>query len=286
MHIRLLPPSRLAHFLISLCCFAAAFHAPAARAETAERVVIPSRTSDAPALTATLVKPRETGPRPAIVALHGCGGLATKNGGLPAREEDWAQRLSAAGYIVIFPDSFGSRGLGPQCTVRGREITPRMRGEDAARALEWLAAQSSVDKTRLAVLGWSHGGSSTLWYASRQPANGGAAARVAIAFYPGCRVPMESKDWQARLPLTILMGGADDWTPPEPCRDLGQRPNVHYVEYAGAYHGFDAPDSPVRVRSGLTFTRDGSGRAHVGTDPAARAAAIEEVLRTLGEAMR
>ena len=38
------------------------------------------------------------------------------------------------------------------------------------------------------------------------------------------------------------MGAADDWTPPEPCRILGARAGVRYIEYPGAYHDFDAPD--------------------------------------------
>jgi len=76
------------------------------------------------------------------------------------------------------------------------------------------------------------------------------------------------------------MGSADDWTPPDPCRQLTAKHNFPMTEYAGAYHGFDAPDSPVRVRTGLATPPDGSGRAHVGTDPVARAAAIKEVLAT------
>ena len=96
----------------------------------------------------------------------------------------------------------------------------------------------------------------------------------------------ESKAWAPGNPLTILIGDADDWTPPEPCRVLRDRPQVTYTEYAGAYHGFDAPSSKVRIRTSLAFTRNSDGRAHVGTDPAARAAAIETVTRTLADAFR
>ncbi len=37
----------------------------------------------------------------------------------------------------------------------------------------------------------------------------------------------------------------------------------------------------VRVREGLAHSADGTGRAHLGTDPAARAAAIVEVMAFL-----
>ncbi|MBC7801003.1 MAG: dienelactone hydrolase family protein, partial [Gemmatimonadaceae bacterium] len=41
----------------------------------------------------------------AVVALHGCGGP------YPARDGQWRDTLTAAGHVVLLPDSFGSRGL-------------------------------------------------------------------------------------------------------------------------------------------------------------------------------
>ena len=54
--------------------------------------------------------------------------------------------------------------------------------------------------------------------------------------------------------------------------------------YQGAYHSFDAPDSPVRYRADVRNRSKpgGSGGAHVGTDPAARADAIGRVTRFFG----
>jgi dienelactone hydrolase len=80
------------------------------------------------------------------------------------------------------------------------------------------------------------------------------------------------------VPLLVLVGEADDWTPAVPCRDYAARAGrVELVAYPGAHHGFDDPASRVRQRTGLGFTADGSGRAMVGTDPAARADAIRRV---------
>jgi dienelactone hydrolase len=50
---------------------------------------------------------------------------------------------------------------------------------------------------------------------------------------------------------------------------------VEIVAYPGAFHGFDAPDMAVRVRHNIAGTR--SGTATVGTDPTARADAIQRV---------
>ena len=67
------------------------------------------------------------------------------------------------------------------------------------------------------------------------------------------------------MPLTVLIGAADDWTQAGPCRELAERTGFKFIEYPGAYHGFDAPNSKVRVRKGLGAVK--SGEAHVGTDP-------------------
>lgn len=249
-------------------------------------VTFPSRHSDHASITGHLAQPAAQGRRPAIVALHGCGGLTNRKGAIPVRDIDWAQRLSGLGYVVLMPDSFGSRGLGQQCTTRQREVRPFDRVGDAVGAADWLAAQSFVDPTRIALLGWSNGGSTVLWAASGGLRPAGHDWRVAIAFYPGCRVPLRDREWKPRLVPHVLIGSADDWTPPEPCRELKERGAVHLIEYPGAYHGFDAPNNPIRVRHGLAFTAKGDGIAHVGTDPNGRAAAIDDVARILAEAFK
>ena len=49
------------------------------------------------------------------------------------------------------------------------------------------------------------------------------------------------------------------------------------VVYPGAFHEFDRPDFLVRELNGLANTADGSGRAHIGTNAAARADALMRV---------
>jgi dienelactone hydrolase len=238
-------------------------------------------------LSGLMYRPSGAGPHPAVLALHGCGGNMRADGKTPvARVPDWTTRFVAAGFAVLWPDSFGSRGLGPQCRVSVRDITPAKRAQDADASMAWLTSQPDIDATRVALIGWSNGGSTVLRAVSQAAPKAVPDYALAVAFYPGCRplVEREHRDglrWGARRPLTILMGAADDWTAPDPCRTLGTRPGVRYVEYPDAYHDFDAPDLPVRVRTGLGITASNSGEAHVGTHPAARAAAIDEVMQLL-----
>ncbi len=218
---------------------------------------------------------------------HGCGGLFDRSGDrLNGRHRDWSDRLLAAGYVVFFPDSFGSRGLTSICTDAERSITPRDRVADVRGAFVWLASQPYIDFQRIALLGWSNGGSTVLRSMApdaRPPGN--ADFRTAIAFYPGCRLLLK-EPWKARVPLSILIGDADDWTPPEPCKMLSQRWGNRFISYPGAYHSFDAPKTPIRIRKGVTYSANGSGEVHVGTNEQARAAAIATVMQTLEAAFR
>lgn len=254
-------------------------------------VLLPIRGGDP--IRAYLLKPvvASNAPVPVVIALHGCGGVLNRRGALSRRHADWAARWTAAGYAVLFPDSFVSRGHREICTIpySRRTIRPAMRAGDVAAAVDWLTRQSFADPDRLALIGWSNGGSSIL--ATLQS---GATATVAsrfksvLAFYPGCRVAArEAAGGQVRLtrPVTILIGAADDWTPPRHCRDLARLDRaVTLVEYPNAVHGFDSPGSPRRTRTDTGYA--GAGGVQVGTDPKARAAAIELATSTLAAAFR
>jgi len=240
-------------------------------------------------LSGTLMVPAGKGPFPAVVALHGCGGAYNKSGALSQRHADWGRRLVANGYVVLFPDSFGSRGAGSQCRTRHRVARPsRERVRDALAAKAYLQNRRDVRANAISLLGWSNGGSTVLYTVrpGNAPHDGKPDFAKAVAFYPGCRVPAKRGNWHTRLPLLILIGAADDWTPATPCEALAKKAakageKVWINLYPGAYHSFDHPNSPVRVRGNLAYTGSGTGRAHVGTNPAARQAAINHVMKFL-----
>jgi dienelactone hydrolase len=268
--------------LVALALMTIAMSASPAHAWEPEEVTISSPLASKGPFTAQLLRPQGPGPFPTIVALHGCGGLLNRDDDLPKRETDWADRLISAGYAVLFPDSFTARGLRQICTAHERTIFPKDGADDVAAAVDWLAMQPYVACKRLALMGWSHGAMTALWAVRSGFMADAPQFKAAIAFYPGCREIAKLADWRPRVPLKILIGAADDWTQPGPC-DLAQRTGFTFIEYPGAYHGFDAPNSKVRVRKGLGAVK--SGEAHVGTDPEARAAAIKEVMSTLAAAM-
>lgn len=236
----------------------------------AEPVGIPL--PDGTVLRAEFVLPSRFATGPAVVALHGCGGP------FPARDRQWAEALSRAGHAVLFPDSFGSRGLGSQCGERGRAVTAEgVRRGDALAAARWLAAQPYAPPGGVVLLGWSNGGSAVLAAGRQAPDLPAGLLRGLVAFYPGCRAALRV-NWRPAAPMLLLHGEADDWTPISRCRDWakGNKDVVQLVAYPGAYHDFDAPGMALRTRR-AAFSADGSGTVHQGTDPAAREDALRRV---------
>ena len=212
---------------------------------------------------------------PAVVALHGCTGLgpAERPIRLSGRERDWAARLVALGHPVLFPDSFGSRGLGEACGVRGFPAGSfGVRRDDALAAAAWARAQpwgqGGIAGRAPALLGWSHGGSTVLaaWAAAAP-----GAISAAIAFYPGCVAAPEPSG--PAVPLLMLLGAADDWTRPQPCEALAARhAEVTRHTYPDARHAFDGLGGAVRTR----WLPDGR-QVSFGPEPAARADARARV---------
>lgn len=240
-----------------------------AGAASAEPVTLPG--PEGITLKAELHRPAGTPVAPAVVALHGCGGP------FAARDKQWAEALARAGHFVLFPDSFGSRGLGSQCRERNRVATSSgLRRLDAIAAATWFAAQPFAPKGGVALLGWSDGGSTIVATMRKRDGFPAGIIRGAIAFYPGCRGATQTAGFAFAAPVTILHGAADDWTPIAPCRTLAAQTGATLIEFPGAYHDFDAP-VPVRVLKNIPTSQNADGTVHAGGDPEARAAALARV---------
>jgi dienelactone hydrolase len=277
---------RTIHFVALAGLFAFWLAPPVmATGQAPESVSIPADGKDEPAtLDARLFKPQGQGPFPAIVAMHGCSGLwsSKKTTELSPRHADWGRRLAALGYVVIFPDSYGSRNLGPQCKNDDREVEPyRERVQDANAARRYLQTLPYVKPDAIALLGWSNGGSTVLYTVrpKDRPKPDSPDFRAAVAFYPGCSAMADKGNWATRMPLLIVMGEADDWTPAKPCKTLAAAnpDSVKLILYPGAYHDFDNEAQTLHELHGLAFTANDDGVAHAGLNPAARAAALKDV---------
>jgi dienelactone hydrolase len=234
-------------------------------------------------LKAMLYRPEGQGPFPAVIGLHNCTGLNNRNGTMGSRYRDWGQRLARDGFVVLFPDSNGSRGLGSQCGARSHALrVDHERVADADAARSWLQTQSWVVADHISLLGWSSGAVTALWAVRARPQLQSAGDyRSAVAFYPGCR-RLSNVAWSARVPTLILLGRADDQVSAATCQQMvagarGRSARVAIHVYPGALHDFDHPNRPVQVRTGQAFSLDGSGHVHSGTNLSARADALKRV---------
>jgi dienelactone hydrolase len=237
-------------------------------------------------LHAQLYRPDGNGPFPAVIALHGCGGLGGQNEPVWPRYRDWAEQLIKAGYAVLLPDSYGSRELGPQCREKERKVRARReRVADIAAAHKWLSAQNWVARDRISLIGWAHGASAVLWAVRPQLAMRGKEPdyRSAIAFYPECRVSAGT-GWSTRVPTLLLIGASDDVASPPLCKQMvdgarGRSALTRIVVYPGAAHDFDRADLPLRALDGSDPVAP--ERGHIGSDPQARIDAQKRVAEWL-----
>ena len=178
---------------------------------------------------------------PAVLLMHGCGGLFTKSGELGSRISRMGGLLQEMGYGVLYLDSFSSRGVRQVCTSRASafEVTPAMRADDAQVAINWLRKQVRVDGNRIGVLGWSHGADAILELMGRK----NRWIRAAVTYYPACRLQMSARSYRVSAPTLVLIGGRDEWTPSQDCKILAAKTGqdlFHVVIYPDALHDFDA----------------------------------------------
>jgi dienelactone hydrolase len=193
-----------------------------------------------------LRRPDRSGPAPAVVLLHGCGGLPKP------LDENWAARIVGWGYVTLTVDSFGPRGLKNTC---GGAVSVSEMALDPYQALKFLVRQNYVDPKRVVVLGFSQGGWLGLSSVERGPVETAATNKfvAAAAFYPLCR----GINGPMTVPTLILIGESDDWTPADDCRKLadenfgaprGAGASMRLVVYPNAYHGFDLPYLKVPIK--------------------------------------
>jgi dienelactone hydrolase len=187
-----------------------------------------------------LARPDGAGSFPAVVALHGCAGMHDTT------RQRLVDALVGGGYVILFVDSYATRGIDHACTSSAFATFLRRR-PDAYGALVFLARQTFVDPQRVAAVGFSAGGWVTLSVAETRsfelfdpPSN--LRFRAAVAFNPPCQQAAA----RPAIPTLILVGALDDWTPAADCSNKiapwgNDGPPIELVVYPGAYHGFYYP---------------------------------------------
>ncbi|MEP4378783.1 MAG: dienelactone hydrolase family protein [Alphaproteobacteria bacterium] len=181
-------------------------------------------------------------PVPAVVLLHGAAGV------LGSRELTYGAQFAEMGVAALVVDAFGARRDKASGFIdRLLNITETMTLADAYAGLRYLDAMPEVDGDRIALMGFSYGGISTMLAAFAQTAEtlnpGGKRFAAHVAFYGPCIARFD--DTRATgAPVLLLAGSEDGIIDPERCgeivedlRDGGAE--AEFIVYEGAYHQWD-----------------------------------------------
>jgi len=208
-----------------------------------------------------VIGPREPGRHPAVVLLHGHGGLGD---GRRSGTHSLARRLAGSGYVALVPHYFGSHKpdrKNGQKNARSFSFWERT----VSDTVGFAARRVDVDPKRIGVLGSSLGS----WVALSVGARDRRVSAV-VEHYGGF------PEWEelnpARLPpVLILHGDADRDVPVRQAYNLEQilvGAGVAYEMhiYEGAGHGFRGADYDDSVKRTVDFLdthvkRSPSGKA-------------------------
>ncbi len=123
------------------------------------------------------LSPTNPPPYPAVLLVPGCSGFTALND--VNIYEERATELRAAGHFVVFVNYLG------RDDTCGR-ISHAQVGDAIVEAATWVRDQPGVDRTRIAVIGWSYGAGGVIAALRAMPA-GTPLLAEAVMYYPDCR---------------------------------------------------------------------------------------------------
>lgn len=230
---------------------------------------------------------------PAVVMMHGRSGAYSGRangrydaGTLSARHKAWGRLLARSGYIALMVDDFGPVGCPAGFKAGTYKDRPAVVDEVTHRplhaygALRYLQQRPDVDGDKVALLGWSNGGSTTLAaMADDKPGDMRKLGfRAGVSIYPGCglRNRFAKQGYRSYAPVRVFIGSADEEVSPASCEKLVARSragggDIALTSFAGATHSYD---TPIESRQSVKANAD------------ARAATETEVLAFLARLLK
>ena len=165
----------------------------------------------------------------------------------------YLEQMRNANFIVFAMHPFDSRNV--KSTVGNQiNLTSETVIYDMAMTLNLLWDDPRIDNQKIYAAGWSLGGTATLfnaWLPLQNALNkSGASFSGYLMWYPGCLALPDLNSWDKDL-MQIYIGEEDNWTPPQPCKDLVKQINSEggnaFIElYPNSSHSFDGP-KPLRL---------------------------------------
>jgi dienelactone hydrolase len=191
--------------------------------------------------------------RPGVLVVHEWWGL-----------DDYAKgrckQLAGLGYVAFAPDMYGE-GKSVEHPDDARKMSAMVRENvkvwrgRAAAGLKQLAAQPTVDASKLAAIGYCFGGSTAL-----QLAASGADLKAVVTFHAGLPkfTPEEAKAIKAKL---LICHGADDmFIKPEDIKAFREaldaaKVKYEFVGYKDVFHSFTVPEADKHMLKGMKYDK-------------------------------
>jgi dienelactone hydrolase len=159
-----------------------------------------------------------------------------------------ARRLAALGYVALAADPYGD-GKQAKDLPHAIELMTAVRSDvnrwraRAQAALDALCAQSSVDRTKIAAIGYCFGGSTAL-----ELGRSGAPLHAVVSFHGGLEAPKPEDARNIRAKVLVCHGASDPLIPPEQVAAFEAQMWTTTVDwqlcsYGGAVHSFTNPDA-------------------------------------------
>jgi dienelactone hydrolase len=193
---------------------------------------------------------------PVVIFIPGSGGFS-------ANIDVWDRQFLEMGISTFTMDAFAGRGI--TSVVQDQSQLGRLNAIlDVYRSVAALAAHPRVDGSRIAVMGFSRGGQSSLYSSGKRFQKmwnpGGIEPAAYIALYPQCTTTFIDDTDVSDHPIRIFHGTPDDYNEIAPCRSYFERlrqtaRDVKMTEFADTLHAYDfplLPTTPTIVQNGQT----------------------------------
>lgn len=191
---------------------------------------------------------------PAMVIMHGIGGLYTRDGSKRAYW-DYAELLAANGIASLVIDTHGARGVGASGMLANTDVSVYTFVADAFLAADMLRTHGRIDPARIGLMGFSKGGMTTLLATDKRFVNTFSATASPFALhipvYPGCQNFPERLQ-ATGAPVHMLLGEKDNYTGTSSCFEVEAKLKasgvpVQVTLYKGAIHSWDESFRPMRI---------------------------------------
>jgi dienelactone hydrolase len=205
-------------------------------------------------VNAVLRLPKGKGPFPLIIGVAGSLDWGSHH-------LEYLKMFRKSKIATLELQSFSSRGV--RSTVGSQvEVTTAAMVLDAYRALDKLSLHPKIDKSRIAIMGWSLGGGVALfsgWMPLIEKIDSQNTFAAHLSIYPPCIAQPQNPIF-TKSPMHILIGELDSWVPALACKELSSYAKLAGSEigitiYPESHHSFDR-ESPVTIKENAYKTVD------------------------------